>query len=65
MFAGLFAGAALGLLLALPLVLWPTLAFRASDVFRQAGNGEGYGRVWLLALMAAFGMFFGVFLGYR
>ena len=65
MLAGLFAGAALGMLLALPLMLWPTLAFRASDVLRRTGNGEGQGRVWLLALMAACGMFFGAFLGHR
>jgi len=63
MLAGLFAGAALGMLLALPLMHWPTLAFRASDVLR--GNGEGQGRVWLLALMVACGMFFGAFLGHR
>jgi hypothetical protein len=46
MLAGLFAGAALGMLLALPLMLWPTLAFRASDVLRRTGNGEGQGRAW-------------------
>ena len=65
MFASLFAAAALGMLLGLPLMLWPTLAFRASDVLRRAGNGEGQGRAWLLALLALCGMFVGLFLGHH
>jgi uncharacterized membrane protein YsdA (DUF1294 family) len=61
--SGLLAGAALAMLLFLPVIAWPSLAFRAGATLELAAKGDSRARVQLLALLAVFGGFVGAFIG--
>ncbi len=61
--SGLLAGAALAMLLFLPVIVWPGLAYRAGATLELAAKGDSRARAQLLLLLAALGGFVGAFIG--
>ncbi|HYF53359.1 MAG TPA: hypothetical protein VEA41_03790 [Salinarimonas sp.] len=61
--SGLLAGAALAMLLFLPILVWPGLAFRAGATLELAAKGDSRARAQLLAGLAALGGLMGAFIG--
>jgi hypothetical protein len=61
--SGLLAGAALAMLLFLPILVWPGLAFRAGATLELAAKGDAWARGRLLLMLAACGGFVGAFIG--
>lgn len=59
MMSGLFAGAAAALALALVLITWPRLAYRAAHLFEHVGRGRTEAIVRLLVVFALAGAIIG------
>jgi hypothetical protein len=64
MLSDLFAGAALGLLATLVLIVQPGLTYGLSNLLVLAAQGRGASRAWLGAILAGFGALIGLFTGF-
>ncbi len=64
MLSDLFAGAALGLLAMLALVVRPGLAYRLSNLLVLSAQGRNDARGWLGAILAGLGAMIGALTGF-